>query len=247
MKPLAIITLVRNEKFFLPRWVEYYSRINHAHLFVLDHESDDGSTSGLESLGVNVFCVHHPECERALWMLRTVQEFMRSLFASGFRRCIYAEVDEFLVADPKRWPNLDAFLEQNDSDQIGAMGWSVAHHAGDSPLPATGSMLVGRHWKRDDRYDMTLIASHVPNWKMGRHGLEDRPNNPDCGLRLVHLHYADPLLGWERLLSRRKDKPLAPDGMGWQNKVADYQEMCSTWGPFCEGGEPIPQEYWSVL
>ncbi len=247
MKPLAVVTLVRNEPFFLPRWLEYYGRIPDASLHVLDHESDDGSTSDIENTQTTRTVVHHPEMERAAWMLQIVQDKMRSLLASGHRRVIYAEVDEFLIPDPERWSSLDAFLEQNDSDQIGAIGWNVVYRPDDPPLPEVGSLLRGRTWRREPLYDMTLVASHVPHWRIGRHGLQDRPNNPDCGLRLVHLHYIDPTLGWQRIRDRNRNKPYAQDGCGHQNKPADREAFDSHWAELCAGGEPIPENYWNIL
>ena len=241
---LAIVTLVRNEKFFLPRWLEYYGRAG-ADLYVLDHESDDGSTDRLPP-EVFKIPVSHPECERAAWMLRTVQDVMRKLLSEGYKRVIYAEVDEFLVPDPSRWEDLKEFLDLTPHTFVGAQGWNVVFRPGDPPLSPEGKLLEGRCWKREPVYDMTLVAAQVPNWKIGRHGLEDRPNDPYVGLRLVHLHYADPGLGWERILARSKDKPFAPDGCGWQNKPASREEFDRIWGEQCRGGEPIPGEWWVV-
>lgn len=263
-KQTAIITLVRNEPYFLPRWLEYYGRTG-ASLFVLDHESDDGSTANLPP-GVSRIPVHHPDCEPAAWMMRTVQDQMRELFGSGYERCIYAEVDEFLVPDPARWPNLRTFLDAHDDDFIAAQGWNVMYRPGDLPLPKNWmggdginyckeyalhpgavSMLAGRGWKREPIYDMTLIGSWVPNWKIGRHGMEDRPNGPDVGLRLVHLHYADPELGWARIQARVKGRTFAPDGMGFQNKPESRKEFDEHWGGQCRDAEPIPEAYWNVI
>jgi hypothetical protein len=51
-RPLAIFTQVRDEKIFLPKWIKYYTRQLESpphrigdDIFVLDHESSDGSTS----------------------------------------------------------------------------------------------------------------------------------------------------------------------------------------------------------
>ncbi len=96
-KRTAFITLVRNEPFFLPHWLEYYGRTG-ADLFVLDHESDDDSVQrSVPDVRRTTVTVTYPEAERAAWMLRTVQDFMRNLFADGYERVGYAEVDEFFV------------------------------------------------------------------------------------------------------------------------------------------------------
>ena len=244
----AIITLVRNEKFFLPHWIEYYSRVPGAQLVVLDHESDDGSTAGIDSLRVVHGMVHHPEMENASWMLHTVQHHMGGLLRSGYERVIYAEVDEFLIPDPERWVDLREYLEfTEDSGIVAARGWNVIHKPGDVPLPESGSLLMGRSWKRSELYDIRMGGSKVPDWKIGRHGLKDAPNDPDTDLRLVHLHYANRELGWERIQARMRGKPIAQDGCGFQNKPRDRTEFDSHWDQMCEDGEPIPECYWDRL
>ncbi len=244
MKPLAFITLVRNESFFLPKWVNYYARTD-ADLFVLDHESDDGSTDHLPGR-VTKEVVHHPECERAAWMLGLVQDKMQQLLNEGYDRVGYAEVDEFLIPDPARWKSLKNFLTERQDPMIPAQGWNVVCRSGDSPLPGN-PMLAGRGWKREPIYDMTLLASRVPRWKIGRHGMEDQPNGPDIGLRLVHFHYADPELGWRRIQDRKKGKEFAQDGCGWQNKVSTREDFDRIWGEWCRDPEPIPEFYWDIL
>lgn len=254
MKKLAIITMVRNEPYFLQRWVEYYSRIPDVAIHILDHESDFlnlGSQEILKDRTAKVFliCTPHPECERAMWMLRTVQDYMRKLFEEGYERVIYAEVDEFLIPDPEKYKNLAEFLEKRDDEYIAAQGWNVIYRPGDSPLPEMGLMLKGwaRRWKRESIYDICVGGATVPNWKVGRHGMEDRPNGPDVGLRLVHMHYADIELGWKRLQDRWRNKPIAQDGMGHQNKPASRADFDNHWARECYGGEPIPELYWSII
>ena len=113
-------------------------------------------------------------------------------------------------------------------------------------------MLKGRLWKRESFYDMTLVCDRVPNWKIGRHGMEDRPNGPDVGLRMVHLHYADPELGWRRCADRKRNKLPAADGMGYQNKYDGRHDFDCHWGTMCGDDRdgpavPVPPEYWEVL
>ncbi len=244
MKPLAFITIVRNESFFLSRWVEYYGRTG-ADLFVLDHESDDGSTDNLPA-GVTRIPVWHPECERAAWLLEIIQGTMEELL-QRYDRVGYFEVDEFAVPNPHRWQNLKAFLDEHPHDFISLQGMSVIQQPGDPPPPAVGEpLLAGRSWKRDERYDMTLIGRQVPRWKIGRHGLEDRPNGPDMGLALVHCHYLDKEIGWARILGRKKGKEFARDGCGVQNKFDDRSEFDVHWDQMCCGGEPIPDHWWVI-
>ena len=43
----AVLTMVYNESVFLPIWLRYYSRFFAPEdIYVLDHQSDDGSTNG---------------------------------------------------------------------------------------------------------------------------------------------------------------------------------------------------------
>ncbi len=58
---LAVVTMCYNEPDFLPIWLDYYRRqVPVEHLYVVDHGSDDGSTSVIPSLRHRKFQREYP-------------------------------------------------------------------------------------------------------------------------------------------------------------------------------------------
>ena len=44
-KKCAVFTIVKNENYFLPIWLKHYKRyFDNSDIYVLDHQSNDGST-----------------------------------------------------------------------------------------------------------------------------------------------------------------------------------------------------------
>lgn len=238
----AVFTIARNESFFLPRWLEYYGRTGFD-LHVLDHESDDGSTSGP---GFFREIVAREQTDDCGWMLSVVEAKQRSLLGD-YRRVIFAEVDEFLVPDPALYGDLFNYLKcRHDVPVMTAVGFDVCHT--DEPdLDPDAPILSQRKWRRNDRYDKTLISTTPLSWEVGFH----RPTNvtvpPDRALLLVHLHYADRETAWARLESRMRGRNPTPGEWGWQNKIRDRGRFDSQFNESVGGVEPIPERFRSIL
>src|SRR5262245_14260109 len=105
MKPLAIFTIARNEAVFLPLWASYYSQVG-GDLFVLDHESNDGSTERNE---FTRWIVHRDKTEDVNWMRSTVTQFQHDLFTQ-YSVVVFTEVDEFLIPHPESHCSLASYL-----------------------------------------------------------------------------------------------------------------------------------------
>ncbi len=247
MKPLACFTIARNESFFLPLWLKHYAATG-GHLYVLDHESNDGSTSTITGGKVSVIRVVRQHTDDVGWMLNMVERQQRELL-EVYERVVFAEVDEFLIPDPDKYTDLGEYLARVGGDSITATAYDVCESVGQDPV-GVPPILAQRSWKRNDQYDKTLISSHPICWQVGFHrpfaGFP-RPE-PDPTLLLVHLHYADREIAWERLVSRMAGREPAPGDWGRQNKVRDrvvfdrdFDEAVS--GPL----ESIPERYRSLL
>lgn len=242
MKPTAVFTIVRNEGFWLPRWVKHYAHVGD--LYVLDHESDDGSTHDALRKGFAKFDVSRPHTDDVGWMLDTVQGFQARLFGV-YDRVVFAEVDEFLIPDPARYDTLANYLAWNTSDQITATGYDVVMRAGDPALNLSEPILSQRGWKRNDRWDKTLVASGPMKWEVGFHRpVEGTPRpEPTPDLLLVHFHYADLETQWARLESRRKGRQPFPNSWGAQNKLPDRAAFNGDFASATANPEEIPERF----
>ena len=69
----ALLTIVKNEKTFLPIWLRHYKNyFNDEDIYVLNHESNDNSTDHLE---VNVFDIYNPLGFDHQWLVDTIKEY----------------------------------------------------------------------------------------------------------------------------------------------------------------------------
>ncbi len=70
---IAVFTQVKNEKVFLPIWINHYSQyFNTEDLYVLDHQSKDGSA---DNLSVNRIITKNPYTEDNKWRVGVVEAF----------------------------------------------------------------------------------------------------------------------------------------------------------------------------
>ena len=99
MRRRAAFTIVQNEPVFLPLWLQYYGRyFDRSDLYVLDHGTTDASTNEINS-SCNVLRVHREKSFDHAWLRSTVATFQAFLLQS-YERVLFAEADEFIVADP---------------------------------------------------------------------------------------------------------------------------------------------------
>ena len=184
----AAFTIARNEPFFLPLWLAYYGgQVGLENLFVLDHETDDGSTDDLPCERVPVdnagVCFDHE------WLCATAATFQADLLARGFGPVIYGDVDEFLCHPL----GLRGFLQSVQAGACRATGYNLIHGPAEADYDAAQPLLAQRGWwKHSSLYDKTLVAREPLQWEVGFHFLQGRSFAVRAdGLTLVHLHSFD--------------------------------------------------------
>jgi hypothetical protein len=105
----AVFTIVQNEPLMLPLWLGYYGRYFEADdRYVLDHDSTDGSTDLLE--GAHHVPIHRRGSFDHRWLRETVEAFQAFLLSS-YDAVLLTELDEFVVADPRRGQSAYGFLK----------------------------------------------------------------------------------------------------------------------------------------
>lgn len=198
-----MVTMVYNEGPMLRRWVEHYSRqLGRERLLVIDHGSDDGSTSEAALAGVSRLTL-----PRSPYDNRQRIDFFNGLQASLLQYhevVMFSDCDEFLVADPRRYKNLREYLEQKKDDCIRATGLNVMHVPSLEPDLDQEKPLLGqrRHGYFHTPECKPLVARMPQAWEVGLH---------DCGLvaavdpelLLIHARFADQKSALRRLAITR--------------------------------------------
>ena len=254
-RPRAAFTIVHNEQMMLPLWLRYYRRyFEPADLYVLDHSSTDGSTAGLEQ-SCRVVSVHHDAWFDHHWLRSTVQAFQRFLLSS-YDNVLFTEVDEFVVADPRRYAGLDAYIEAlAPRPAARCVGFNVVHQADEPSLRLDDALLSQRRWWRAALpYNKRLLARVPLSWSDGFHEEYNAPDDPpDPDLMLVHLHRIDhdACLARHRAAFRRGwNESDVRRGAGAHNLISDAAEFESWFHGAAEGDGPaelIPEHVRAVF
>jgi hypothetical protein len=189
---IAVVTVVRDEAVMLPRWVKHYSAQcgGPERLVVVDDNTSDGSTDGLPCPVIRLPQRDHPDW--AMARLRLVNAMATSLL-QAFDAVVFADADEFLVADPKKYADLrELVADRPDAKAIGAIGVNVVHRVGvEPPLDPDRPVLEQRRTgKFIQKMCKPAIKRETGHWASGSHGIR-LPYEVDPYLYLFHLKFAD--------------------------------------------------------
>ena len=243
MKPLACLTIARNEPHFLPVWLRHYGETG-GDLVLLDHENDSqdliAATDECVSnrFPLTIVPVSNPRSDDVHWMRYRVEGMVDELLTE-YRTVVFAEVDELLVVDPRLGSDLGGFLRSLDHPSVHFSRWT-----------ATGMEVIpGDRWVRNDQYDKTLIVRERTRWEVGFHRpIECVRPEPDPSLVLVHLHYRSREVAWDRLVARQRGKEIVQDGLGFQNKFTSRAAFDAHFDEVCRRpSEPIPERFLTFL
>lgn len=189
---LAAVTMVRDEKIMLPRWISHYSREcgGPEHLYVLDDNSSDGSTDDLPCSVTKLADWGSQHFERT--RMKLITEFAADLHAS-YDAVLFADADEFLVADPERHEDLRGLVAaRTGKPVIGAMNLNVVHDATrEPPLDPDRPVLGQRTWaKFVPLMCKPALRTRALPWVAGSHGTTV-PFEIDPDLYMFHLKFAE--------------------------------------------------------
>ena len=223
---VAVVTKVYNEHVNLPIWIRHYSaQCPDAALFVIDHGSTDGSTRGLQ--GVHLIPLPRTPYDDVVRI-----EFMADLQRALLRfydLFIYTDCDEMLLADPRRYTSLAAFLEAVPSAVIAPTGLHLFHVPElEPPIDLAAPILGQRHFVWFGAGMCKPTITRVPvRWHPGFHCCDCRPDYR-TDLYQFHLATMDRDVSLARLrLTRRmawSESSLAV-GHGGHQRLSDEAHL----------------------
>lgn len=193
-KLCAVFTMVKDEKFNLPLWIDYYGKIfGYDNIYVMDHDTEDGST---DNLPCEVTKYHHKYRYNAQWMLDRLFEKQDELF-QRYHYTIHPDVDEFIIPDPNRHNNLRSYVKQlydGGIKTIACRGYEVLHRRFiEPPLDWSNRpvMKQRKYWTHLTTYDKPIVTAKKLGWVQGKH-FDSREKHPrDDSLILCHIHRID--------------------------------------------------------
>jgi hypothetical protein len=245
----AVVTMVHNEPVFLPIWLRYYSRFfGPEDIYVLDHETSDGSTS---DGGFVRIPVEHDRIDWT-WMANRVAQLQNELI-DRYDVVLAIDVDEIVAPDPSLG-TLGDYLDDFGERWVNCLGYELIHMRDREPPISFDLPILEQRgfWFANDAYDKPALATEAMRWKPGFHHRADGHYNLDPDLRLIHLHRMDYDICRDRHLLRRErawsDQDVQ-EKMGTHNLITEESDFDrwfyedSSIGDIPIVVEPIPQEW----
>jgi hypothetical protein len=225
----AAFTIVHNEAAMLPLWLDYYGRHFRADdLYVLDHDSTDGSTAGLDGR-CHVVPVHRDAAFDHRWLKSTIEQFQAFLLHS-YDAVLFSDADELVLADPRRYAGLAAYIAELSRPAVRCLGFNVVQQPDEPPLRFDAPLLAQRRcWHASHMYSKRLLSRIPLRWSNGFHQEYNAPDDPpDPELLLVHLHRIDhdtTLARHRAAIARQWSEFDLANGYGAQNRIAESDEF----------------------
>lgn len=248
-KRIATLTMVRNDDFFLRKWVEYYgSELGKENLYIY-YDGED-QVIGDFCQGTNVFV--HPKIGTQVvaaekGRLKFLSEKAAELFAQGYDLVIGVDADEYIVVDPKLGVGLREYLSSQSIDVcLSPLGLDFGQKLGEEDdLSMERSFLSQRHYAQiGTRYTKPSIIAQPCRWGSGFHRVKGHNFHIASDLYLLHFGYADKRLleerlgdadrmaqGWEKHIYKRSrtikyaTEKKARDFDRWTR----FARICQTW------------------
>ncbi|CAF1364170.1 unnamed protein product [Adineta steineri] len=223
------------------------------YIYILDNDSNDGSTSNLT---VNVNRVSSEKYFDHMWLVQTVQNMARNLFERGYKYILFCEVDEIVVPDPLKYPlGLMDYIKKAKEEVIRVNAYGLIQNTTlvqnttvELKLNLSKPIMPQRrYWVKDTAYDKPLLISKEIHWSVGFHVCQEN-STQDKDLVLIHLQRMDHDFYMERATWKSNQKFKDDDiqrGWGTQHVLrgAKAEEFfISMPGPISE----IPEQFRSA-
>ena len=215
MKKIAALTMVRNDDFYLRKWVEYYgAQLGKENLYIFFDGTDqviapfcEGThATAIPKLGTDV--VSNDKGRVAVMSAKAAE-----LFAEGYDLVIGTDADEFVVVDPRLGLSLPEYLS---SCKIGVslspLGLDFGQKLGEEgDITDAAPFLQQRHYAQiGTRYTKCSVLARPCPWGSGFHRVRGHNFHIAKDLYLLHFGYFDQ----KRLQERFRDTDRLE--LGWE-------------------------------
>lgn len=210
--------MVRNDDFFLRKWVEYYgTQLGKENLYIYFDGTDqiipdfcEGTNAHLhEKIGTQLVAAEKGR-------LKFLSSQAAGLLGSGYDLVIGVDADEFLIVDPKLGKSLPQYLsEQKISTSLSGLGLDFGQKLGEeADISGASPFLEQRHYAQiGTRYTKPSVLAHPLRWGSGFHRIKGHNFHIAKDLYLFHFGYFD----MKRIQDRFNDKSRL--AQGWEKHL----------------------------
>ena len=216
-KKICAVTMVRNDDFYLRKWVEYYGReLGRENLYILFDGTDQSVPDFC--LGANTRMLERKQGSVVEGDRRRIG-LLNGLAAELLERydiVIGTDADEYIVADPAVSSSLADYLSSAESGPcLSPLGIDLGQKMGEEGDidPDRPFLSQRRYGLIGTRYTKASIISGPVRWGMGFHRVKGHNFHIGKGLYLFHCGYFD----MKRIQDRFSDKDRLADG--WERHM----------------------------
>ena len=215
MKKIAALTMVRNDEFYLRKWVEYYgAQLGKEHLYVFF----DGTDQSIPAFCDGTHAVAIPKVGTDVvsndkGRVAVMSEKAAELFAEGYDLVIGTDADEFVVVDPKLGQSLPEYLSSRKIGfSLSPLGLDFGQKLGEEgDIDGSKPFLQQRRYAQiGTRYTKCSVIARPCEWGSGFHRIKGRNFHIAKDLYLLHFGYFD----MKRLQERFTDADRLK--LGWE-------------------------------
>ena len=210
--------MVRNDDFYLRKWVEYYgSMLGRENLYIYFDGTDQTVQPWCEGTNVTLKEKNsHQLVEAEKVRLGLLSDEAAKLLARGYDLVIGVDADEFLIVDPKLGLSLPEYLSSLDIDiSVSGMGLDFGQKLGEeADIHGDLPFLRQRHYAQvGTRYTKPSVLAAPCRWGSGFHRIKGHNFHIAKDLYLFHFGYFDKA----RLENRFSDKDRL--NQGWEKHM----------------------------
>ena len=220
-KEVAVVTMVRNDDFFLQKWVEYYgAQLGKEHLYIYFDGVDQQIPEFCK--GVNAELVekigsHVVAAEKG--RLKFLSGKASELLQKGYKAVIGVDADEYIVVDPSVGIDLKEYiLTHNNGKSLSALGLDFGQKLDEEGvLSLDRTFLSQRKYSQiGTRYTKPSVLYHPAVWGSGFHRIKGENFKIGKDFYLLHFGYSDKKIiedrfkdndrlsqGWEKHIRKR--------------------------------------------
>lgn len=214
LKNICALTMVRNDEFFLRKWISYYEgQLGRENLYIYFDGTDQVIPDFTK--GTNVLVCEHIDADVKIGEKRRArilsEEAARLL--DRYDMVIGTDVDEFLCADPATGMNLREFLSTRKIDKtISGLGMDVGQFLDqEEDIDADRPYLEQRAYAAVyPRYSKPSVLAKKCRWGSGIHRVKGENFHIVKDLYLFHFGGFD----MSRIKMKMKDQELLMNGWG---------------------------------
>lgn len=238
-KQAAVFTIVKNEKFFIPIWLNYYKKhFEKKDIYILNHQSDDDS---LKDVDVNIINIENDFFQDNNWLLNVTKSYQKKLLET-YSQVLFTNIDEIIVPNKNKFPDLKTFIKTNKQNVTRCVGREFLHFIHDEKNDFDQNKKITEqrsfYYENNNVYSKTLLSKVSLDWTFGWHNVKNYSLEKDENLILFHLHRIDFLNCRNRHFNNTKRNWYKPDleknKWAWHFLIHDEKEFFK-WFYFIEG------------